>query len=106
MSDGAQNGGVCKGGTSVPYFSATTSATLNVLLDDHTAMPEEWAWHALLQCPGVGAGVKGLHIAQRRTLTAYDASCSVDLPIQNHGTAQSKENTVMYERRGNAAGSS
>lgn len=90
----------------MPYFSATTSATLNVLLDDHTAMPEEWAWHALLQCPGVGAGVKGLHIAQRRTLTAYDASCSVDLPIQNHGTAQSKENTVMYERRGNAAGSS
>lgn len=100
MNEGAQNG-VCKGGNSIFYYSAPTSATLNVLLDDHTAVPEEWAWHALLQCPGVGAGVKGLHVAQRRTLAAYNASCSVDLPIQNYGTAQIKKNTEMYERNGN-----
>lgn len=80
-----------KGGNSVLCFSAPASATLNVLLDDYTAVPEELAWHALPQCPGVGAGVKSLHVAQGWTLAAYNSSCSVDLSIKDHSTARSKQ---------------
>lgn len=51
-------------------------------------MPEERAGQRLRQRPCVGGGVKGLHVAQRRTLTAHDAPGGVDLPVQDDGAAE------------------
>lgn len=64
------------------------SAALDVLLDDHAAVPEERAGQRLRQSPRVGAGVKGLHVAQRRALAAHDAPGGVDLPVQDDGAAE------------------
>lgn len=64
------------------------SAALDVLLDDHAAVPEERAGQRLRQSPRVGAGVKGLHVAQGRALAAHDAPGGVDLPVQDDGAAE------------------
>lgn len=63
------------------------SAALDVLLDDHAAVPEERAGQRLRQSPRVGAGVKGLHVAQRWALAAHDAPGGVDLAVQDDGAA-------------------
>lgn len=68
------------------------SATLDVLLDDHAAVSEQRAGQGLQQRPRVGAGVKGLHVAEGRPLAAHDASGCVDLPIQDHGAARTHKN--------------
>lgn len=68
--------------------SVSASAALNVLLNNHAAVSEERAGHALLQRPHVRTGVKGLHGSQRWTLAAHDAACHVDLPVQDHCTGK------------------
>lgn len=70
--------------------AVASSAALNVLFDDDAAVPEERTGQRLQQSPGVGAGVKGLHVAQGWTLAAHDASCGVDLPVQDNGAAQTQ----------------
>lgn len=72
----------------VSAVDGTSSAALNVLFDHHAAVSEERTGERLQQSPGVGAGVKGLHVAQGRTLTADYASRGVDLPVQDSGAAQ------------------
>lgn len=68
--------------------SRPPSATLDVLFDDDTTVSEERARQRLQECPSVGTRVKRFHISQDWTLAAYGASCGIDLPIQNHSTAQ------------------
>lgn len=50
-------------------------------------MSEERTGERLQQSPRVGAGVKGLHVAQGWTLAADDASGGVDLPVQDSSAA-------------------
>lgn len=68
----------------------SSSAALNVLFDDNAAVSEERTGERLQQSPGVGAGVKGLHVAQGWTLAADDASCGVDFPVQDNSAAQTQ----------------
>lgn len=70
--------------------TAAPSAALNVLFDDDTAVSEERTGERLQQSPAVGAGVKGLHVAQGWTLAADYASCGVDLPVQDYSAAQTQ----------------
>lgn len=77
--------------------SELPSAALDVLLNDHTAVSEERAGQWLQERPCVGARVKGLHVAQGWTLAAHDASCGVDLTIQDDGTAQQGDNSYSYQ---------
>lgn len=74
----------------VSAIKVASSAALNVLFDGHTAVPEERAGQRLQQRPGVGAGVKGLHVAQGRTLAAHDAPRGVDFTVQDHGAAETR----------------
>lgn len=67
------------------------SAALNVLFDDDAAVSEERTGQRLQESPGVGAGVEGLHVAQGRALAADDASCGVDLPVQDNSAAQTTQ---------------
>lgn len=64
------------------------SAALDVLLDDHAAVSEERTGQRLQESPRVGAGVKSLHVAEGGALTAHDASCGEDLPVQDHSAAE------------------
>lgn len=64
-----------------------TSAALNVFLYHDAAVSEHGAGHVGEEGPGVGGGLVGLHVAQRRPLTADDAPRRVDLAIEHHGTA-------------------
>ncbi len=68
--------------------SVSASAALNILLNNHAAVSEERAGHALLQRPHIRTGVKGLHGSQRWTLAAHDATRHVDLPVQDHRTGK------------------
>lgn len=74
----------------VSAVETASSAALNVLFDGHAAVPEERAGQRLQQRPGVGAGVKGLHVAQGRTLAAHDAARGVDFTVQDHGAAETR----------------
>lgn len=73
------------------------SAALDVLLDDHAAMSEEWAGQRLQESPRVGARVECLHVAEGGTLAAHDASCGVDLTVQDDGTAKQGDNSQTSE---------
>lgn len=74
----------------VSAVNAASSAALNVLFDDDAAVSEERTGEGLQQSPGVGAGLKGLHVAQGWTLAADYASCGVDLPVQDNSAAQTQ----------------
>lgn len=93
------------GGTTTPELGwclpsrRRLSAALNVLFDGHAAVPEERAGQRLQQRPGVGAGVKGLHVAQGRTLAAHDAPRGVDFTVQDHGAAETRVALVIGDIR-------
>lgn len=70
------------------------SATLDVLLDDNTAMSKERAGQRLEERPVVSVGVKGLHVTQGRTLAAHDAPRRIDLTIQDHRTAERNKQSI------------
>lgn len=66
------------------------SAALNILLYHHAAVSEHRAGHVGEEGPCVGGGLIGFHVAQRRPLTADDASSCINLAIEHHGTVGGK----------------
>lgn len=62
------------------------SAALNILLYYDAAVSEHGAGHVGEEGPRVAGGLVGFHVAQRRPLTADNASGCINLAIKHHGT--------------------
>lgn len=82
--------------SSCPVRFEAPSAALDVLLNDHAAVSEERAGQRLQERPRVGAGVKRLHVAERRTFAAHYSSGGVDLPVQDGGAANRGLKVIVW----------